>query len=214
VGDILATHPGEAQEAPQGDTRIAAAVHHVADPALLGLAGFAMTTFALSVGNANIWGPGASAARALALVYGGGAHFLAGLWEFVGKNTVGALAFSSYGAFWISYYVFVKFVLPGVTSTDVQVAVGVFVLGCTIFTAYMTVAPLRVTGAVRLVFVLPAVTFVLLTIGVFQSGMNVTKWGGFVGIATAAAARYASFAGVLNTRYKKSILPTVPLAPR
>ncbi len=139
---------------------------------------------------------------------------LAGMWEFVRKNTVGAPAFSSYGAFWISYYVFIKFVLPGVTSTDVQVAVGVFVLGCTIFTAYVTVASLRVTGAVLLVFVLPAVTFVLLTIGVFQSDMNFTKWGGYVGIATAAAAWYASFAGVLNTTYKKSILPTVPLAPR
>src|SRR5665213_1020405 len=84
----------------------------VADPAPLGLAAFAMTTFALSVGNAKIWGPGADAALALALVYGGTVQLFAGMWEFVRKNTFGALAFSSYGAFWISYYVFVKFVAP------------------------------------------------------------------------------------------------------
>ena len=37
-------------------------------------------------------------------------QLLAGMWEFVRKNTFGALAFSSFGAFWISYYVLVKFV--------------------------------------------------------------------------------------------------------
>src|ERR1035437_2123172 len=73
-------------------------------------------------------------------VYGGAVQLLAGMWEFVRKNTFGALAFSSYGAFWISYYVFVKFIVGGLTSpADVSVAVGVFLLGWTIFTAYMTV---------------------------------------------------------------------------
>ena len=190
------------------------AVHSVADPAPLGLAAFAMTTFALSISNTNIWGAGASAALALALVYGGAAQLFAGMWEFVRKNTFGALAFSSYGAFWIAYYVFVKFVLPGVKASDVAVAVGVFLLGWTIFTAYMTIASLRVSGAVVVVFVLLTVTFVLLTIGAFQDQATVTKVGGWVGVATAAAAWYASFAGVLNETFKKTVLPVLPLAPR
>ncbi|MHB8263843.1 MAG: acetate uptake transporter, partial [Acidimicrobiales bacterium] len=67
-----------------------------ADPGPLGLAAFAMTTFALSVSNAKIWGPGAAAALALALAYGGITQLGAGMWEFVRKNTFGALAFSSY----------------------------------------------------------------------------------------------------------------------
>src|SRR5271156_5805589 len=106
----------------EGRTSASALVHKVADPAPLGLAAFAMTTFALSIGNTNVWGPGADAALALALVYGGAVQLLAGMWEFVRKNTFGALAFSSYGAFWIAYYVLVKFVLPGVTATDVATA--------------------------------------------------------------------------------------------
>jgi len=77
--------------------------HVVADPAPLGLAAFAMTTFALSLANTNVWGPGAAAALALALVYGGIAQLLAGMWEFVRRNTFGALAFTSFGAFWISF---------------------------------------------------------------------------------------------------------------
>jgi succinate-acetate transporter protein len=184
-----------------------------ADPAPLGLAAFAMTTFALSVGNAKIWGPGADAALALALVYGGAVQLFAGMWEFVRKNTFGALAFSSFGAFWISYYVFGKFVAGGIAPADVPVAVGVFLLGWTIFTAYMTIPSLRVSAAVAAVFVLLTVTFVLLTIGAFRSQTTVTQWGGYFGIATAAAAWYASFAGVVNETFKKVIIPTFPLAP-
>jgi succinate-acetate transporter protein len=61
------------------------------------------------------------------------------MWAFVRKNTFGALAFSSYGAFWIAYYVFVELVAPGIEPTDAPVAVGVFLLGWTIFTFYMTI---------------------------------------------------------------------------
>jgi hypothetical protein len=188
-------------------------VQPVADPAPLGLAAFAMTTFALSIGNTNVWGPGADAALALALVYGGAVQIFAGMWEFVRKNTFGALAFSSFGAFWIAYYVFAKFVLPGVKASDAPVAVGVFLLGWTIFTFYMTVPSLRVSAAVALVFVLLTVTFLLLTIGAFESSTTWNKAGGWVGVATAAAAWYASFAGVVNETFKKAVIPTFPLAP-
>jgi succinate-acetate transporter protein len=78
----------------------------------------------------------------------------------------------------------------------------------------MIVPSFRVSGAVALVFVLLTATFVLLTIGAFQSSANMTKWGGYIGIATAAAAWYASFAGVVNETFKKPIIPTIPLAPK
>ncbi len=174
-----------------------------------------MTTFALSIANTNVWGAGVSAALALALVYGGAAQLLAGMWEFVRKNTFGAVAFTSYGAFWISYYVLSKFILPGIkVPSDVPIAVGVFLLGWTIFTAYMTIASFRVSGAVVAVFVLLTATFVLLTIGAFENMANVTKAGGWVGVATAAAAWYASFAGVVNETFKRPLVPTLPLGDR
>lgn len=68
-------------------------------------------------------------------------------------------------------------------------------------------------AAVRPLFVLLTITFVLLTIGAFNSNANMTKAGGWVGIATAAAAWYASFAGVVNETFKKRLIPTMPLAP-
>jgi hypothetical protein len=190
------------------------ATHSVADPAPLGLAAFAMTTFALSLGNTNVWGAGADAALALALVYGGVVQLLAGMWEFKRKNTFGTLAFSSYGAFWISYYVLARSILPGVkVAADIPVAVGVFLLGWTIFTFYMTIASFRVSGAVVAVFVLLTITFVFLTIGAFNASAHMTKIGGWVGIATAAAAWYASFGGVVNETFKKAVIPLMPLAP-
>jgi succinate-acetate transporter protein len=186
--------------------------HAVADPAPLGLAAFAMTTFCLSISNTKIWGPGADAAVALALAYGGLAQLLAGMWEFRRRNTFGALAFSSYGSFWIAYYVLGKFVLPGVATADIPVAVGVFLLGWLIFTTYMIIPATGVSGAVLAVFVLLALTFLLLTIGAFQSSTGWNKAGGWVGVATAAVAWYTSLAGVTNETLKRSVLPVFPLA--
>lgn len=201
--------PIEMQEPPEAPPALA---HRVADPGPLGLAAFAMTTFALSIANTNVWGAGADAALALALVYGGAAQFMAGMWEFVRKNTFGALAFTSYGAFWISYFVLVKFILPGVTSADIPVVVGVFLLCWAIFTFYMMVTTFRINIALVVVFVVLEATFVLLTIGAFDSQATITKIGGWVGVATAAAAWYTSFAGVLNETFKSSVLPTGPLS--
>ena len=179
----------------------------IADPGPLGLAGFAMTTFCLSSANANIWhGGGVAAALALAMFYGGLVQLLAGMWEFIRKNTFGAVAFTSYGAFWLAFYAIVKFNLGVGTDT-----VGIFLLGWAIFTVYMTVAALKTSGAVLVVFVLLSITFILLTIGAWGAGhASMTHAGGWVGLATAVAAWYASAAGVINETHGKVILPTGP----
>jgi succinate-acetate transporter protein len=137
------------------------------------------------------------------------------MWEFVRKNTFGALAFSSYGAFWISYYVFVHFLAPAIkVGADLNAAAGVFLLGWTIFTFYMMIASVRVSGAVFGVFAALTVTFVLLTIGAFQANSSITHAGGYVGLLTAALAWYASAAGLINETFKKAIVPVFPLAPK
>lgn len=181
--------------------------HKVADPGPLGLAGFAMTTFCLSSANANIWhGGGVAAALALAFFYGGLVQLLAGMWEFIRKNTFGAVAFSSYGAFWLAFYALIKFNVGAGTDT-----VGIFLLGWTIFTLYMTIAALRTNAAVLTVFVLLSVTFILLTVGNWGAGHS--GWvhaGGWVGLATAVAAWYASMAGVVNETHGKVVFPVGP----
>src|SRR3954452_22629287 len=116
----------------------------IADPGPLGLAGFAMTTFVLSVFNANLITDQKLAAVVLplALFYGGLVQLLAGMWEFRKGNTFGATAFCSYGAFWLSYAAYVKFVAGDLPADTAHQATGLFLLIWAIFTVYMTVAAL------------------------------------------------------------------------
>ena len=73
---------------------------------------------------------------------------------------------------------------------------------------------LRVSGAVLLVFALLTVTFILLAIGAVGAHASVTHWGGYLGLATAAAAWYASFAAVTNSTFGRVVLPVIPLSGR
>jgi succinate-acetate transporter protein len=195
------------EEPARGDS----AAWRPADPGPLGLAGFAMTTFVLSMFNANLVdSKGTPVVLGLALAYGGIVQLLAGLWEFRTGNTFGAVAFCSFGAFWLSFWALNVFYAKQIGGNAGH-AVGLYLWSWAIFTAYMTVAALRVSGAVLLVFALLTATFILLAIGASGAHETVTHWGGYVGLATAAAAWYASFAAVVNSTFARTVLPVVPL---
>jgi succinate-acetate transporter protein len=185
-----------------------------ADPGPLGLGAFAMTTFVLSMFNSNLVdSKGLPVVLGLALAYGGIVQVLAGLWEFRTGNTFGAVAFCSYGAFWISFWALNVFYAKQIGGNAGH-AVGVYLWAWAIFTAYMSVAALRTSGAVLLVFILLTATFILLAIGAVGAHDTVTHWGGYVGLATAAAAWYASFAAVTNSTFGRTVLPVIPLSGR
>lgn len=180
----------------------------IADPGPLGLAAFALTTFVLSVFNAGILDPSLEpVVLPLALFYGGLVQLLAGMWEFLKNNTFGALAFSSYGAFWMSFAAYVKIVVPGLPADTAHQATGLFLLAWTIFTVYMTVVTLKVSLGLMSVFVPLSITFGLLTVGALAQAETVTHVAGFVGLLTAGTAWYNSFAGVLNATWKRDVLP-------
>jgi succinate-acetate transporter protein len=197
----------------EAEARAPAAGFTVADPGPLGLAAFALTTFVLSMFNSGLMGQaGEPIVFGLAFAYGGLAQLLAGMWEFRTGNTFGATAFTSYGAFWLSFFVFVTFFKDKVPAAQVDKAVGLYLIAWGIFTAYMFIASLRTTTAIATVFLLLAVTFILLGIGDAGGNANITKLGGYVGLATAAAAWYASFAVVTNSTFGRTLLPVRPLS--
>jgi uncharacterized protein len=187
-----------------------------ADPAPLGLAAFALTTFLLSGHNATwipdlIWiGP--------ALFYGGLVQLLAGMWEFRNRNVFGATAFSTYGAFWMSFGGFVVLaltthLLAGYKPNDLSNAAAWFLFAFAVFNLYMLIGSLRVSAAVFLVFLTLQATEIVLVIGNFNAAhtngadMGWIHLGGWLGIATAAVAWYASAAGLLNGQAGKTVLP-------
>ena len=191
---------------------ITVVVQAIADPGPLGLAAFALTTFMLSAFNAGFIDPKLEAVvLPVALFYGGIAQLLAGMWEFRIGNTFGALAFSSYGAFWLSFAGYVKFVAGGLPAGEAYQATGLFLLAWTIFTLYMTVVSSRVSRALFVVFLLLSLAFISLTIGALGQSPSWTKIGGWLGLITALGAWYASFAGVANATWKRIVLPTWPV---
>jgi succinate-acetate transporter protein len=184
----------------------------VADPAPLGLVAFGMTTLVLSAINAG-WIATAAipAVLALAIPFGGGGQLLAGMWAFRRGNTFAATAFTSFGAFWISYFLLVQYFLPQIKDAHVLTAVlGTYLIAWGIFTAYMFIASLGGSRAVQVVFALLALTFVALAIGAWTNNPT-TVWttiGGYLGLVTAVAAMYTSFADVTNANFKRKVLPT------
>jgi uncharacterized protein len=206
--EASASHRPLQPEAPGGAS---AGIPAIANPAPLGLAAFALTTFVLSMVNSGLVSDKAEpVVFGLALAYGGIAQLLAGMWEFKTGNTFGATAFSSYGAFWLSFWALVMFFVKDIPAADAGHAVGLYLWAWGIFTTYMFIASLRTTAAVALVFFLLAATFILLGIGNSHgsaAGTGLVKVGGYVGLLTAIAAWYASFAQVINSTFGRAVAP-------
>jgi uncharacterized protein len=165
----------------------------MANPAALGLAGFALTTFLLSCVNAGFI-PGSDVWMGCALFYGGVAQLLAGMWEFPQGNTFGATAFCSYGAFWLSTAFYVWFWAG--KATNVHADLEFLLFAWAVFTAYMTFEAMRhAANPVKLVFIALLITYILLWLGeaLGASGMSLHVAGGYLGIITALLAWYASW---------------------
>jgi uncharacterized protein len=176
----------------------------IADPAPLGLAAFALTTFLLSAVNAG-WAKNTSGADWLgyALAYGGLCQLLAGMWEFRNRNVFGATAFSTYGGFWIGLGLWAVLAHAPAGTKDV----GWILLAFAIFNTYMLIFSSQLNMAVFLVFLTLELTEIFLFIGILGGNSGMVKAGGIIGIVTALVAWYTSAAGVINGMKGKPVLP-------
>jgi uncharacterized protein len=194
----------------------------IADPAPLGLAAFALTTFLLSAINAgwakystgfDWWG--------YAIAYGGLCQLLAGMWEFRNRNVFGATAFSTYGGFWIGAGLWLHFVAGPVAATAgvaVDRDLAWILLAFAIFNTYMLICSTQVNMAVFAVFLTLEITEILLFIGNFTvtkaalppfatGDTALIEAGGVVGVITALVAWYTSMAGVMNGHKGRVVFP-------
>jgi succinate-acetate transporter protein len=174
----------------------------IADPAPLGLAAFALTTFLLSVVNAG-WAKNTSGDAWLgyALAYGGLCQLLAGMWEFRNRNVFGATAFSSYGGFWIGFGLF------SVLVHNATKDAGWILLAFAIFNTYMLLFSTQLNMAVFGVFLTLELTEIFLFIGILGGNSTMVKIGGVIGVITAFVAWYTSAAGVINGMKGKQVFP-------
>jgi succinate-acetate transporter protein len=203
VNDDRITGAGE-----RATPAVATSAAPIADPAPLGLAAFALTTFLLSALNAG-WMTKATGAAWVpyALAYGGVVQLLAGMWEFRNKNVFGSTIFGSYGGFWIGLGLWVILVARNTPATPALRALyvaqtdkdlGWILLGFAIFNTYMLLISTQTNVAIFSALLLLEATEIILFIGFFTGNTSTIKAGGYVGVVTAVIAWYASAAGVTN----------------
>jgi len=175
----------------------------IANPASLGLFSFASTTFILSMYNLQVRSiTHPNVVIGMAIFCGGLAQFLAGMWEFPKGNAFGATAFTSYGAFWLSY---ATILIPGsgtvaayTSKTELSSALGIFLICWCLVTSFFGIVSIGKSVSFLLLFWLLALTFALLAAGEINASANVTKAGGGVGVVVAFIAYYIGLADLLN----------------
>jgi succinate-acetate transporter protein len=176
----------------------------LANPAPLGLFGFALTTWLLSMVNAGLLaGTSVPLVLAMAFAFGGTAQFAAGLMEMAKGNSFGFTAFCSYGAFWWSFALFVKFFSAGVTGD----AVGWYLLVWGAFTFAMWLGTFALNRALFLVFLALWITFFLLGLSPILGIPELNTLGGYGGLITALLAFYLGAAEIINEAHGRDLLP-------
>ncbi|KAJ3069252.1 hypothetical protein HDU98_007695 [Podochytrium sp. JEL0797] len=196
----------------------------IANPAPLGFCAFALTTFVGGLYNLNVQGiQSPNVIVGLTLAYGGLAQLLAGMWEFATGNTFGATAFTSYGAFWISYgYIFVPssgILAAYATREELHSALGIYLLGWSFFTALMLLACLKSNRVLVALFAALLVAFVLLASAFLIFSVNsdatktLTKTAGGIMVFGACLAWYLAASHLVTKETSYFELPRFEIQP-
>lgn len=175
-----------------------------ANPGPLGLCGFALTTWLLSlINNGTFGGENVGLVLAMGFAFGGTAQMIAGMFEFSKGNTFGFTAFTSYGAFWWSFALFKVFFAEGVTAPFI----GWYLVAWGTFTLMMFIGTLAKARALQAIFLALTVTFYLLAAGDFTGNHSITHIGGNFGLLTALLAFYLAAAEIINESFGRTVLP-------
>ena len=179
----------------------------------LALLAFAVTTFMLSMVNANAI---SAAVRpvvfGVALMFGGLTQLIAGIIQLRTGKTFAGVLFAGFGAFWLSLFANVQWFLKDVPVTQIGHAQGLFLYAFGIFIVIMLVVSLRTNAVVVLALAILVPTIFFLGAGDYGANTTLTHWGGYLGLAAAACAFYLALAELCEASYDRVVLPVWPLA--
>lgn len=192
---------------PASTAPAAAAAPEWGDPFPLGLASFGISALVLaSVMSGMIDAAATPAVLSLALALGFLTEIVAGIIHFRRGETFPGLVFTAYAGFWLSYALLVQFYAPMVTADGAAVT-GMFLLAWALFSTYMLLAALRTNTTTVAIFVLLCAVFYLAAFGAFSESTGLGHLAGYVLVADAALALYASAAVIVNTTWDRAVLP-------
>ena len=173
------------------------------NPAVVGLAGFGMTTMLLQFHNVGWCGLGPIVA--LGFIFGGLAQMIAGFQEYKGGNNFGYSAFVAYGCFWISLGVIFMLNFFKIYHSDTN-DVGWFLIGWTLYTFIMWIPAMKIHSAMATTFTLLLVGFILLDLAHFGYP-EMTKVAGYELMACALSAWYMMAHVICNQVFGREVLP-------
>ena len=176
-----------------------------ANPAPLGLAGFALTTILLNIHNAGFCELSVMI-MGMGVFYGGIAQLIAGIMEYRQGNTFGTVAFVSYGAFWLSLVFIWAMPSFGLPMAD-PISMGWYLALWGLFTFALFIGTLKGKTIGKLVFGSLTILFFLLAIANFTGSHAIHTIAGFEGIVCGGFALYEAAAIVINEKYARPVLP-------
>lgn len=179
----------------------------------LALLAFAVTTFMLSMINANaISATVLPVVFGVALMFGGLTQLIAGIIQLRTGNTFSGVLFAGFGAFWMSLFAIAQWFLKAVPPLQVGHAQGLFIYAFGIFVVVMLATSLRTNAVVVLALAILVFTFFFLGAGNYGASTTLIHWGGYFGLAAAACAFYLATAELCEVSYGRAVLPVWPLA--
>lgn len=187
----------------------------VAAPSILGLYGFAASTFMVGAFIANWYGNAAITPLVLApfvLVFGGVAQLLAGMWAYRARDALATAIHGTWGSFWIAYGIYYILVGAGAlpstaTNATAATAFGFWFIGLAAITWVGAFAALAENLANALVLLTLAAGSTLLAIGFMGGFTGIDTAAGWVLVASAVIAFYTASAMLLESTYKRVVLP-------
>lgn len=177
-----------------------------ANPGPLGLAAFGLTTILLNLHNAGLFALD-SMILAMGLIFGGTVQIIVGKMEWQKNNLFGTMAFTSYGAFWISLVLLLVLPKLGLGEASSKVAMGYYLSVWGIYSFGLFVATLKISKALTYLFASVVVLFALLAIANFTGSHAVHTWAGIEGVICGSGALYISIAQLLQSVYGRTVLP-------
>jgi uncharacterized protein len=179
----------------------------------LALLAFAVTTFMLSMVNANAIAVGVTpVVFGVALMFGGATQMIAGVIQLRTGNTFSGVLFTGFGAFWLSLFAIAQWFLREVPPLQVGHAMGLFLYAFGIFVVVMLATSLRTNAVVVLALAILVLAFFCLGAGHYGASTTLIHWGGYFGLAAAACAFYLALAELCESSYGRAVLPVWPLA--
>lgn len=183
-----------------------------ADPGHWAVTAFSATSLMLGVINAHLIN--ASAIGIIiptAFIFGGLVQVIAAIIEIVRGSTFGAVAFGSYGPFWIVLGLYIAFYAKMVAPSSAGTTLALFLWMFAIISLYLFIASLKTDVVLAIILFLLVVTFVLLALGNGMANATLVKAGGYTTIIFAILGFYHAASGTIASTFGKNVLPVGPL---